>query len=106
MRFFLNDSQSTEMLDRNDYDLIACFDSAVHMHPEIIRGYVNSLGRRLKQGGILWIDHSGKGPREMGHRTDMTPEKMAGFASEAGLVVLGQPFRNGHDCISIMSKTI
>lgn len=104
MRFFLNDGQSTAMLDRDDYDLIACFDSAVHMHPMIIRDYVLQLSSRLVPGGILWIDHSGKGEREMGHRTDMTPEKMAAFAREARLVVLDQPFRNSHDCISIMAK--
>ncbi|TCV66267.1 methyltransferase family protein [Neorhizobium sp. R1-B] len=106
MRFFLNDGQSVEMLDRDDYELIACFDSAVHMHPEIIRGYVLQFSKRLRPGGILWIDHSGSGPADSGHRTDMTPEKMAGFAAEAGLTVVAQPFRNRHDCISIMSQPL
>lgn len=104
VRFFRNDGQSCDILEDHDYDLIASFDSMVHVHPDIIAGYVRQLGVRLKSGGILWLDHSGKGPRETGHRTDMTPEKMATFAAEAGLDIIACHFRNDHDCISVARR--
>lgn len=64
MRYFLNDGRRGDVLDRSDYSLIACYDSMVHMHPEIIAGYVAQLSNRLSPNGILWLDHSGKGARE------------------------------------------
>jgi SAM-dependent methyltransferase len=104
MRFYLNDGRSCAMVEDSDYDLIASFDSMVHMHPDVIRGYVNQLAEKAAPGGILWFDHSGKGIREAGHRTDMTPERMAEFAAEAGLTVVSQQLRNDHDCISVLRK--
>ena len=105
VRYFQNDGQSCDMLDRSDYDLIACYDSMVHMHPDIIEGYVTQLGRRLASGGVMWLDHSGKGARDSGHRTDMTPERMASFAAKAGLQVVSQEFRNASDCISVLRRS-
>ena len=106
MRFFLNDGRSCAAIEDHDYDLIACFDSMVHMHPNIIYDYVSQLGVRLKSGGVLWLDHSGKGPREAGHRTDITPERMAEFARASSLEVVDQRFRNDHDCVSVLRKPV
>jgi hypothetical protein len=77
----------------------------VHMHPDIIRSYVLQLSELLESGGILWLDHSGKGAKESGHRTDMTDEMMKQYGEEAGLTLLKQTFRNDHDCISVFSKS-
>lgn len=104
IRYYLNDGTSLRMIEDDDYDLIVCFDSAVHMHPDIIRGYVLQMAELLAPKGRIWIDHSGKGAKQSGHRTDMTPERMVEFATEAGLSVLSQKFRNGHDCISVLER--
>ncbi len=102
---YVNDGQSCEMLAGHEYDLIACFDSMVHMHPEVIEGYVTQLGALLLPGGIMWLDHSGKGAREVGHRTAMTDGLMVEIGERAGLVLLEQRFRNDHDCITVFTKT-
>ena len=52
-----------------DFDLCACYDSMVHMHPAIVEGYVVQMAERLTPGGVLWLDHSGRGHRDEGHRT-------------------------------------
>ena len=101
MRSYVNDGQSCDMLEDVDYDVIACYDSMVHMHPTIINGYVQQLAQRLAPGGLMWLDHSGTGAAEVGHRTDMTPEKMAEFFATAGLEVVEQSFRSHRDCISV-----
>ncbi len=66
------------------FDLIACYDSMVHMHPDVVRGYVAQMPALLAEGGTAWLDHSGKGQRTSGARTAMTAELMAEFAAEAG----------------------
>lgn len=104
IRFFENDGESCAMIEDRDYDLIASFASMVHVHPKIIRGYVRQLGERLAPEGILWIDHCGAGAQDVGHRTDMTPEKMAGFAEEAGLTVIASHFRSKRDVITVMRR--
>lgn len=101
IRTFLNDGQSCSMIEDSDYDLIVCYDSMVHMHPEIIENYVVELGQRLAVGGIIWLDHAGKGAEDRGHRTDMTPSLMATYFDTAGLEVVEQRFRNHRDCISV-----
>lgn len=67
MRFFQNDGMSCQIITDRDYDLVASFDSMVHMHPDIIQSYVHQLSTKLARNGILWLDHSGKGLRESGH---------------------------------------
>ena len=76
----------------------------VHMHPDVVRGYVAQMPALLVDGGKAWLDHSGKGQRNSGARTAMTAELMVEFASEAGLTVKDQVFRNGWDCISVLGK--
>jgi SAM-dependent methyltransferase len=104
MGFFQNDGKSCSVVSGNSYSLITCFDSMVHMHPDIIKGYVDQLARCLEPKGILWLDHSGKGKRDAGHRTEMTPETMARFGLGAGLKLVNQTFRNDHDCISVFVR--
>jgi len=98
---FLNDGQDCSVLGDNKYSLIASFDSFVHIHPTIIESYVHQLSGHLLPGGRMWIDHSGKGAREQGHRTDMTPEKMEAYGDACGLITESQEFRNDHDCITV-----
>ena len=105
IEFVVNDGQSLAEVGGGPFDLIACYDSMVHMHPDVVRGYVAQLPALLVDGGTAWLDHSGKGQRDRGARTAMTAELMAEFASEAGLVVRDQVFRNGWDCISVLGKS-
>ena len=104
VRYYLNDGISCDVLKDNKYSFIACYDAMVHMHPDIIETYVAQLSNHLSVGGIMWLDHSGKGAREFGHRTDMTPVKMAEYGERYGLGIIAQVFRNEHDCISIMGR--
>lgn len=101
MRFFENDGRDCSMLEGNQYTLIASFDSFVHIHPDIVCSYVHQLGALLAPEGRMWIDHSGRGAREQGHRTDLTPEVMRQFGEQCGLVAESQQFRNDHDCITV-----
>lgn len=106
MQFFQNDGRSCDVLGDAKYSLIVCFDSMVHMHPEIIKEYVSQLSGRLLEDGVLWLDHSGKGAREGGHRTDMTAERMAEFGRSEGLDLWEQRFRNDHDCVSVFRRKL
>jgi SAM-dependent methyltransferase len=100
----VGDGLTFNVVPDEGYDLVACFDSMVHMHPDVIESYVASARRILVDGGRLWLDHSGRGSRESGHRTDMTDEKMVDLAVRHGYEVLDQTFRNNHDCISVLAK--
>lgn len=102
--YVLNDGRSLPITDRK-FDLIACYDSMVHMHPEVIEGYVAQMARLLSPDGLIWLDHSGKGQRDQGHRTDMTDERMRSIAGSNGLEVRSQSFRNDWDCISVLAST-
>jgi SAM-dependent methyltransferase len=102
MAFYVNDGLTLDVVPDDSYDLVACFDSMVHMHPDVIDSYVASARRLLSAGGRLWLDHSGKGKREKGHRTDMTDQKMAILAQKHGYEVLSQSYRNDHDCVSVL----
>jgi len=99
--FLHNDGQSCDILRERSYSLIASFDSMVHMHPDIIEGYICQLAPRLEPNGIMWLDHSGKGARSVGHRTDMTAGKMKAIGKACGLILLEQKYRNDHDCVSV-----
>ena len=102
--FVVNDGRSLGDVRGGPFDLIACYDSMVHMHPDVIRAYVLQMPALLADGGTAWLDHSGKGQRSSGARTAMTAELMSRFASEAGLLVTDQVFRNDWDCISVLGK--
>lgn len=104
VRYFTNDGISCQMIKENDFDLIASFDSMVHMHPGIIQKYVEQFSKMIKSGGLIWLDHSGRGECKNGHRTDMTDQKIAMIASQNGLNIIAQIFRNNHDCITIMQS--
>ena len=77
----------------------------VHMSPEVIKRYVAQFAEKVKKEGIVWLDHSGKGKKKLGHRTSMTAEKMVEFAEEYGFEIIAQHFRNEHDCISVLKKS-
>ena len=105
MSYALTDGQSfDEVPQGTEWDAVVSFDSMVHMHPEVIRHYVASLATLLAPSGFAWLDHSGKGLREAGHRTAMTNEMMVEFAEAAGLSVVSQRYRNGWDCVSVLRR--
>lgn len=104
VKFYVGDGKSCSVVDETDFDLIVSFDSMVHMTPDVIESYVDDFSGLLKSGGLCWLDHSGKGYREIGHRTAMTDEMMRQFAAKRDFEVLNQYFRNDHDCISVLRK--
>jgi SAM-dependent methyltransferase len=102
--YHVNDGRGLEMLEADSADFIVCFDSMVHMHPEIIEHYVTQMAAVVRPGGLLWLDHSGKGAKSVGHRTDMTADRMATIAAAVGCEVVSQEFRNDWDCISVIRR--
>jgi SAM-dependent methyltransferase len=104
--FHVNDGRELGMLEEESADIIVCFDSMVHMHPEIIENYVLQMAKIVRPGGILWLDHSGKGEKSVGHRTDMTADRMAEIAAGAGCEVVSQVYRNNWDCISVIQRPL
>ena len=99
-----NDGRTLACVERNDFDLIASYDSMVHMHPEVVASYINESARLLGRGGLLWIDHSGRGVQEQAHRTDVTAELARESGRAAGLAPVAQIWRNDWDCISVFRK--
>jgi len=102
--FYINDGKSVDVVPGSDFDLIACYDAMVHMASSVIEKYIASFIPKLKNGGIIWLDHSGYGVNESGCRSDMTKEKMANIAESYGLFVSSQSFRSMKDCISVLIK--
>ncbi len=102
--YFVNDGVSLSMIPDDSVDLAVSFDSLVHVEPAIIERYVEQLVRKVRPGGLIWLDHSGKGHKDLGHRTEMTDEKMKLFASRFGLLLIAQHYRNDHDCISVLKR--
>lgn len=104
--YALTDGRSFENVpEGSEWDVVASFDSMVHMHPEVIQRYVAAIPTVLAPTGFAWLDHSGKGRREGGHRTAMTAELMVAFAEVAGLSVVSQIYRNSWDCVSVLRRT-
>ena len=102
--YYVNDGKTVDVVNGTDFDLIASWDSLVHVASSIIEKYVRSCVTRLKPGGILWFDHSGRGVGLSGNRSDMTKEKMAHIGEEAGLFIAAQYYRSERDCVSVMVK--
>jgi SAM-dependent methyltransferase len=102
--YHVNDGRRLDMLEPESADFIVCFDSMVHMHPEIIENYLVQMAEIIRPGGVVWLDHSGKGAKSVGHRTDMTAVRMAEIAATVGCHVLSQQFRNDWDCISVIQR--
>jgi len=104
IRYFLNDGEDCSMLKGNEYDLIASYDSMVHVHPTILENYFRQWSELLAPGGILFIDHSGKGIKSPGFRTAVTAEMAKSWVENFGLALRAQIFRNNHDCITVASR--
>jgi SAM-dependent methyltransferase len=102
--YHVNDGQSLECVADREFDLVASYDSMVHVHPDIVRGYIRQSIPLLRGGGVIWMDHSGKGARETGKRSSVTAEMVAGWAVESGLELLTQIWSNDWDCISVLRK--
>lgn len=102
--YHVNDGQSLECVAGRSFDLVASYDSMVHVHPDIVHGYIRQSAQLLRPTGIIWLDHSGKGAKEAGKRSSVTAEMVSGWASDFGLEVVNQIWRNDWDCISVLRK--
>lgn len=104
MHFYVNDGTSVAGVAGGDFDLIACWDSMVHMATSVIEKYMRSFTTKLTVGGIAWLDHSGRGLNQQGCRSDMTAEKMVSIAEANGFFVAAQFFHSQTACISVLAK--
>jgi SAM-dependent methyltransferase len=102
--YHVNDGRSLSCVADREFDLVASYDSMVHVHPDIVRGYVQQGAALLRPDGIIWLDHSGKGARKAGKRSSVTAELVVGWADELGLATVDQIWRNDWDCISVLRK--
>jgi SAM-dependent methyltransferase len=102
--YHVNDGRSLECVADREFDLVASYDSMVHVHPDIVCGYIAQSAVLLRPNGIIWLDHSGRGAREKGKRSSVTAELVAGRADELALEVVDQIWRNDWDCISVLRK--
>jgi ubiquinone/menaquinone biosynthesis C-methylase UbiE len=78
-------------------DFVWSYDAFVHMHRDLIRGYVREIARVLKPGGEAIIHHSNVENFERheqegspGWRSAMTEALMRDYAKDAGLTVVSQ----------------
>ena len=102
--YVVNDGKSLSEAADREYDLVVSYDSLVHVHPEIVRGYMEQSVELLRPGGIMWFDHSGKGANEKGRRSAVTAELVAQWTEELGARLLEQTFRNSWDCLTVLEK--
>lgn len=97
-RYFVTDGDSLSMVDSSSQSLVHSFDSMVHFDSSVVRAYVHEIARVLRPGGSAFLHHSNYGTvapnsdwaHNPGNRSDMTDERMRGFAQEAGLDVAFQ----------------
>lgn len=97
-RYFVTDGSSLSMVDSSSHSLVYSFDSMVHFDTSVVRAYVREIARVLRPGGSAFLHHSNYGTvapnsdwaHNPGNRSDMTAERMRGFAAEAGLDVAFQ----------------
>ena len=80
IQFVVNDGMSLEAVADGSADLIASWDSFVHIELEVVERYVRQFPRILRAGGIAWIHHSARGKHSEGWRSNMTSELMARYA--------------------------
>ena len=77
-------------------DLVFCFDSAVHMHANVIEAYIEESNRVLKSGGCMWIHHSNWQDasdlsfNNVAGRSMMTPEQFHELAIKNGFARISQ----------------
>ena len=102
--YIVNDGKSLADATGREYDLVVSYDSLVHVHPDIVRGYMSQSLDLLRPGGIMWFDHSGKGSNEKGRRSAVTGELVAKWTEELGARLLEQTFRNSWDCLTVLEK--
>lgn len=97
-RYFVTDGDSLSMIDTSSQTMVYSFDSMVHFDSSVVRAYVHEIARVLRPGGSAFLHHSNYGTvapnsdwaHNPGNRSDMTAERMRGFAAEAGLDVAFQ----------------
>jgi ubiquinone/menaquinone biosynthesis C-methylase UbiE len=61
IEYHTNDGRSLSMIADETIDFVFSFDSLVHAEADVIRCYLQQLGRKLKRNGIGFIHHSNIG---------------------------------------------
>jgi SAM-dependent methyltransferase len=100
----LNDGRSLDVVADDDFDLIASLDTMIHVAPKIVLGYLDQAVEKLKPGGIIWLDHSGRGEDLTRCRTGLTMRAVADEARVRNLTVEAQYLQGNGDCISVLRK--
>lgn len=106
VRFIRNDGISLASVSDKTYDVVASYDSLVHTHPDIVHAYIEQAFNLLNTGGLLWLDHSGRGIKEQGMRSDVSDNQVLAWGLNLGFQVEAQIFRNDWDCISVFRKVV
>ncbi len=61
VRYLVNDGRTLDGVPDDSIDFAFSFDSLVHVEPEVMRGYLAELGRKLRRGGAAFLHHSNLG---------------------------------------------
>jgi ubiquinone/menaquinone biosynthesis C-methylase UbiE len=59
--YHVNDGRSLDAIPDQSIDFVFSFDSLVHAESDVIRAYLNQLGRKLKRNGAGFMHHSNIG---------------------------------------------
>ena len=88
IEYHVNDGRSLEMVADSSVDLVFSFDSLVHAEADVVGGYLEQLGRKLRPDGIGFIHHS-----NIGHYSKLTalahrlPQRMLPALIAKGLAI-------------------
>jgi 2-polyprenyl-3-methyl-5-hydroxy-6-metoxy-1,4-benzoquinol methylase len=120
IEYHVNDGLSLDVIADGSIDFVFSFDSLVHAEEDVIRSYLDQLGRKLRPDGIGFLHHSNLGEyaryfafveRLPGRRrvfeklklvernrhfraASMTAAKFEGLAGRAGLPCMSQEIVN------------
>lgn len=93
VEFHANDGRAIPMVATGSIQFVWCFDSFVHMEPDITEAYLAEFARVLQPGGRGVIHHPGTPDptqRTNGGRSQTTSALFARLAGAHGLKVLSQ----------------
>lgn len=121
MTYHVNDGRSLAMIPDGSIDFVFSWHSLVHCQHDVMREYTLQLGKKLRHGGVGMIQHSNLGefldpatgthsiPNPAGFGEDMTADKFAADAADAGLAMLSQEicpwgYEHAISCFSLFKR--
>jgi SAM-dependent methyltransferase len=87
IEYHTNDGKSLDMIPDRSIDFAFSFDSLVHAEADVIRAYLEQLGKKLKPHGVGFIHHSNLGEyRNYFSALEAFPQSLRSFLERARVV--------------------